>query len=33
MISPDMRIKDLLVKYPKTKKVIAHYGLSNIGCG
>ena len=33
MINPDMRIKDLLVRYPQTKKVIAHYGLSNIGCG
>jgi hypothetical protein len=33
MIDPEMRIKDLMVKYPQTKKIIARYGLSNIGCG
>ena len=28
-----MRIKELMVRYPAAKKVIAHYGLSNLGCG
>lgn len=33
MIKSDMQVKELMAMHPKTRPIIAHYGLTNIGCG
>jgi hypothetical protein len=33
MISEDMKIKDVIRRYPIAKRVLKHFDLLSIGCG
>jgi len=33
MISEDMKIKDVIRRYPITKRILKHYDILSAGCG